>query len=88
MTPEQERKANDYANALLDRLTEAGSDEDIVAICKETEKGVMRLQEIGSPRFHHIVNWVKYRRLRFARQKEAAAREREKQNQAQQDMFR
>lgn len=81
MTPEQERKANEYANALLDRLTKAGSDGEIVAICKETEKGVMRLQEIGSPRFHHIVNWVKYRRLRFAQV-------RQQQNQAQQDMFR
>lgn len=81
MTPEQERKANEYANALLDRLTNAGSDSEIVAICKETEKAVIRLQEIGSPRFYHIVNLVKLRRARFARAKQ-------QENQAQQDMFR
>jgi len=81
MTPDQERKANDYANALLERITNAGSDAEIVAICKETEKAVMRLKDIGSPRFHHIVNWVKMRRLQLTQK---AQRE----NEEQQDMFR
>ena len=81
MTPDQERAANEYANALLDRITNAGSDAEIVAICKETEKAVMRLKDIGSPRFHHVVNWVQLRRAEFKRQEE-------QENQEQQDMFR
>jgi DNA modification methylase len=63
MTPDQEAKANDYAAGLLERLTAAETDDDIVAICKDTQKAVMRLQEIGSPRFHHIVNFVSLRRI-------------------------
>jgi hypothetical protein len=81
VTPEQERKANDYANGLIDRIANAGSDAEIVAICKETEKAVMRLKDIGSPRFHHIVNWVHLRRARFKA-------EQERHHQEQQDLFR
>ena len=77
---EQERKANTYADALIDRLRNAGSDAEIVAICKETEKAVKRLQDIKSPRFHHIVNLVQLRRKDFARAKHKA-------QQAQQELW-
>ena len=73
-------KANDYANALLDRLANAGSDDEIVAICKETEAAVKKLQTVHVERFHHIVNFVKLRRLDFKRA-------RDKENQQQQEMW-
>jgi hypothetical protein len=81
VTPDQEHAANAYANVLIDRITNAGSDAEIVAICKETEKAVMRLKDIGSPRFYHIVNWVQLRRARFKAEAERHHRE-------QQDLFR
>ena len=75
-----QQKANDYANALIDRLASAGSDDEIVAICKEIEKAVTKLQTVHVARFHHIVNFVKLSRMDFKRAEN-------KKNQQQQDMF-
>lgn len=66
----QTRKAYDYSIGLVARLRDAQSDDEVVAICQETEKAVMRLQEIGHPGFHHVVNFVQLRRREFARAKE------------------
>lgn len=60
-------RANTYANGLLDRLAGAGSDGEIVSICKETERAVAKLQTVHPARFHHIVNLVQLRRKEFAR---------------------
>lgn len=62
-----QHRANEYANALIDRLANAGSDGEIVAICKETEKAVTKLQTVHIARFHHIVNLVQLRRRDFER---------------------
>lgn len=76
--------ANDYANALLDRLADAGSDDEIVAICKETEAAVKKLKTVHPPRFHHIVNFVQLRRKDFARKDR---RKREQENKKQQELW-
>ena len=77
----QTRKAYDYSIGLVARLRDAKTDAEIVAICKETEKAVMRLREIGHPGFHHVVNFVQLRRREFERAKE-------KENKVQQDLWR
>lgn len=59
--------SNTYANDLIDRLAACQSDEQVVAICQETEKAVMKLQAVNKPRFHHVVNFVQLRRADFAR---------------------
>lgn len=81
----QTRKAYDYSIGLVARLRDAQSDDEIVAICQETEKAVMRLREIGHPGFHHVVNFVQLRRRDFAREKEQA---KEKENKQQMDLWR
>jgi hypothetical protein len=59
--------ANAYANDLLDRLATCQTDAEVVALCQETEKAVMKLQTVNPARFHHVVNLVQLRRADFAR---------------------
>lgn len=59
--------SNTYANDLLDRLAACRTDAEVVALCKETEKAVMKLQTVNPARFHHVVNLVHLRRADFTR---------------------
>lgn len=59
--------SNTYANDLLDRLAACQTDAEVVALCQETEKAVMKLQTVNPARFHHVVNLVLLRRADFAR---------------------
>lgn len=61
------RRSNDYAAGLINRLADCQTDSEVVAICKETEKAVMKLQTVNPARFHHVVNLVQLRRAEFAR---------------------
>lgn len=70
-------RANTYANDLIDRLASAATDDEIVAICEETESAVKKLQTVAPARFHHVVNLVQLRRKDFARAKAKQNRKQE-----------
>lgn len=67
--------SNTYANDLLDRLAACQTDAEVVALCKETEKAVMKLQTVNPARFHHVVNLVQLRRADFSRAKAKETKE-------------
>lgn len=60
-------RSNTYANDLIDRLAACQTDAEVVALCQETEKAVMKLKTVNPSRFHHVVNLVQLRRADFAR---------------------
>ena len=67
--------SNTYANDLLDRLAACQTDAEVVALCQETERAVMKLQKVNPARFHHVVNLVQLRRADFARAKAKETKE-------------
>lgn len=69
------RRSNDYAAGLIDRLAACQTDAEVVAICQETEKAVMKLQTVNPARFHHVVNLVHLMRADFARSHEQENKE-------------
>jgi len=73
-------KSNDYANDLIDRIAACRDDAEVVALCQETEKAVMKLQQVNPARFHHIINLVQLRRADFTRAEK-------KRNQEQQELW-
>lgn len=56
MTPEQEARANEAANAILDELRAASTPDECAEIAKRSEKIFARLQEVHPMRAIHIVN--------------------------------
>lgn len=59
--------SNTYATELIDRLRACQTDAEVVALCKETERAVLKLQTVNPARFHHVVNLVHLMRSDFAR---------------------
>ena len=72
--------SNTYANDLIDRLAACRDDAEVVALCQETEKAVMKLQTVNPSRFHHVVNFVQLKRADFTRAEK-------KRNQEQQELW-
>jgi hypothetical protein len=58
---------NDFANGLAGKIWAASSDGEVVAICQKYEKQVLRLKDMNSVRYQHIVNVVKLKRKDFRR---------------------
>lgn len=79
--------SNTYANDLLERLAACQTDGDVVALCKETEKAVMKLQKVNPARFHHVVNLVKLRRADFAQAEREAQMAHDKETKEQMEMW-
>lgn len=71
MTPEQEARANDAANKILDDLRNARSPEECAEIGERTAKVFARLQEVHPVRAKHIVA------LAMLKRKELSKRERD-----------
>jgi len=67
MTPEQERKANEAANKIIDELTNAVTEADCEAIGARSGKLFARLQEVHPVRATHIMNLASLRKRDFAR---------------------
>jgi len=69
MTPDQEAKANDAANAILSELTAAKTPEECEAISQKYAKIFKRLQEVHPVRAIHIVNLACLKKREFERMK-------------------
>ena len=66
MTPEQEDRANDYANAILAELRAASTPAQCAAISAKYAKAFERLQEVHPVRSIHIVNLAEVKKQEFA----------------------
>lgn len=62
----QEARANDFANALCEKICAARSDAEVVALCQKYEAKVMRLKEVAPVRFLHVQNAALMMRRRFS----------------------
>ena len=80
MKPDQEARANDAANIILEELRAAETVGECEAVSIKHAKTFARLQQVHPARAFHIINLASVRKGDFAR----AARAK---NQQQQDMF-
>jgi hypothetical protein len=65
VTPEQEARANDYANAILAELRAASTPAQCAAISAKYAKAFERLQEAHPARAIHIVNLAEMKKREF-----------------------
>jgi len=75
MTPDQERKANDAANAILAELDKAETPEECEAISEKHAKVFARLQQVHPVRAIHIVNLACLKKREFEQMKNRQAQE-------------
>jgi len=80
MTPDQEAKANEAANKIIEELRAASTPEQCAEIGDRTAKVFARLQQVHEVRAIHIVNLAKMKQMEFEMKREA-------ENQAQADLF-
>ena len=66
MTPEQEARANDYANAILAELRAASTPAQCAAISAKYAKAFERLEKAHPVRAIHIVNLAEVKKQEFA----------------------
>lgn len=65
MTPDQEARANDYANQILAELRAASTPEECAEIGERTAKVFARIQEVHPVRAIHIVNLASMKKREF-----------------------
>lgn len=62
---DQERRANDYANMILDELRAAQTPDECAAISDKHAKAFARLQDVHPVRAIHIVNLASMKKREF-----------------------
>ena len=67
MTPDQEARANDAANKILDELDAAQTADECEAVATKHAKTFARLQEVHPVRALHIMNMAGLRKTEFNR---------------------
>lgn len=67
MTPDQERRANEYANQVLAELRAASTPGECAEVSERHAKGFARLQEVYPVRAIHIVNLASMKKREFER---------------------
>jgi hypothetical protein len=71
VTPDQKRRANQAANAILEELRGATTPEECEEIGIRTSKIFARLQQVHAPRAIHIVNMAGVKKREFAEMERA-----------------